>query len=64
LRLKVGIGRPPRGMEPADYVLETLEKAERSQIDEILSRAAEALRVALAEGVDQAMNRFQKKTME
>jgi peptidyl-tRNA hydrolase, PTH1 family len=64
LRLKVGIGRPPRGMEPADYVLETLEKAERSQLDEILSRAAEALRVALAEGVDQAMNRFQKKTTE
>jgi peptidyl-tRNA hydrolase, PTH1 family len=64
LRLKVGIGRPPRGMEPAEYVLETLDKGERSELDEILSQAAEALKVALSEGVDWAMNRFQKKTME
>ena len=61
LRLKVGIGRPPKGMDPAEYVLETLDKAERSPLDEILSRAAEVLRIALTEGVDRAMNRFQKK---
>ncbi len=61
LRLKIGIGRPPEGMEPADYVLETFDKDEQSQLDRILDHAAEAVRVMLLEGLEKAMNRFQKK---
>lgn len=61
LRLKVGIGRPPEGMDPAEYVLEVFNDVERSYLDQILSRAAESLRVMLLEGLEKAMNQFQKK---
>jgi PTH1 family peptidyl-tRNA hydrolase len=63
LRLKVGIGRPPEGMDPADYVLSTFDKQEEPELCSALSRAAEAVEVILSEGVDAAMNRLQKKPM-
>ena len=61
LRLKIGIGRPPEGMDPADYVLGVFDENERSQLDQILSQAAEAVKVMLLEGLEKAMNQFQKK---
>ena len=61
LRLKVGIGRPPQGMDPAEYVLDTFDKVMQSHLDQILSRAAESLNVLLLEGLEKAMNQFQKK---
>jgi len=61
LRLKVGIGRPPQGTDTAAYVLSTFDKAEQSHLDQILSQASESLKVMLLEGLEKAMNRFQKK---
>ena len=61
LRLKVGIGRPPRGTDSADYVLDVFDKIEQSGLDQILSQAAESLKVMLLEGLEKAMNQFQKK---
>jgi len=61
LRLKVGIGRPPEGMDPAEYVLEVFSGVEQSQLDQILSRAVESLRAVFLEGLEKAMNQFQKK---
>jgi len=61
LRLKIGIGRPPPGMDPADYVLQFFDKDEQSQLDQILSQAAEAVKVMLLEGLERAMNQFQKR---
>jgi len=61
LRLKVGIGRPPRGVDPADYVLSSFEEEDELEIRSTLSKAAETVEVILSEGVDAAVNQLQKK---
>lgn len=61
IRLKVGIGRPPEAIDPADYVLSRFDKSEKEEIEGMVARAAESLQVLLLEGIDAAMNRYQKK---
>ncbi len=61
MRLKIGIGRPPPGMDPADYVLQALDRSERAEFDHIATQAAESLVVLLLEGLPKAMNRLQRK---
>ena len=61
LRLKVGIGKPPRGSDAADYVLGPFDQVERPQLEEILSRTTGCVDVMISEGVEAAMNRYQKK---
>ena len=57
-RLRVGIGRPPAGMDPADFVLTPFTVEERAVMEVALDRAAEAIDTALREGLPVAMNRF------
>ncbi len=57
-RLRVGIGRPPAGMDPADFVLTPFTVEERATMEVALDRAAEAIETALREGLPAAMNRF------
>jgi PTH1 family peptidyl-tRNA hydrolase len=59
LRVKIGIGRPAApDQDPADYVLDALEEAEKEGLREILKRSAEAVEVLLTGGPQEAMNRF------
>ena len=38
-RVRIGIGRPPGRMDPADFVLRDFSAAERKELPEILGRA-------------------------
>ena len=57
-RLRVGIGRPPEGVDPADHVLTRFTSDEQAVVDAALDRAAEAIETAITEGIETAMNRF------
>lgn len=57
-RLRVGIGPVPDRWNPADFVLGKFARGEQEQLDELTARAADAVGVWVAEGVESAMNRF------
>lgn len=42
-RLKVGLGRPPARMDPADFVLGRFTREERTEVDRLIVDAAEVL---------------------
>jgi PTH1 family peptidyl-tRNA hydrolase len=64
IRLKVGVGRPPKGMAPADYVLSSFDEKERPHLEKIVLRAAESIELMLSEGIEAAMSRYQTKVKE
>ena len=57
-RIKVGIGRPPGRMDPADYVLQNFSAAEEEVFTPLRERVCDAVECWLAEGIEAAMNRF------
>lgn len=58
LRVRVGIGRPPGRMDPADFVLRPFSSAERKELPMVLDRAADAVEMLLTEGLERAQLRF------
>jgi peptidyl-tRNA hydrolase, PTH1 family len=57
-RLRMGIGRPPGRMDPADYVLQHFSRDEGKVLSEILDRAAEAVLTFVMDGLNKAMNKY------
>ncbi|HLS88594.1 MAG TPA: aminoacyl-tRNA hydrolase [Sphingobacteriaceae bacterium] len=57
-RFRLGIGRPPGGRDPADYVLAPFEPSEEPLVLAVLDRAVAAAQVLMAEGPEAAMSRF------
>ena len=57
-RLRVGIGRPPAGADPTEFVLERFTSHERPVIDTAIARAAEAALAVVSDGLPAAMNRY------
>ena len=55
-RVRIGIGRPPGRMDPADFVLRDFSAAERKELPEILGRAADSARVLVERGLAVAQN--------
>lgn len=63
-RLRVGIGRPPLGVDPAEFVLTRFTDREAATVQESLTRAVEAVEMAVTEGVGAAMNRYNAKDVD
>jgi peptidyl-tRNA hydrolase, PTH1 family len=57
-RLRVGIGRPPGRMDPADFVLRDFSATERAELPLVLGQAADAVETLLAHGLAAAQNQF------
>ena len=60
-RVRMGVGPDYPVGDGARYVLSPFSKSQLPVVDEVLDRAAEATRVIVAEGVQAAMNRFNRK---
>jgi PTH1 family peptidyl-tRNA hydrolase len=58
VRVRVGVGRPPRGEDGIDYVLSRFHEQEREDIAAAVSRAADAVECIITEGQQAAMNTF------
>ena len=61
-RIRVGVGEKPKNWDLADYVLSPFSKEERTQVDEAIRHAADALEMILQDDIDSAMNKYNKKT--
>ena len=57
-RLRIGIGRPPAGWDPADYVLGKWSKEESEMIERATETAAKAVMDWCAHGPDYVMNHY------
>ena len=55
-RIRIGIGRPPGRMDPADFVLRDFSAAERKELPEILGRAADSVPILMERGLAVAQN--------
>lgn len=60
VRLRVGIGRPPAGVDAVDYVLSRFSPEELESLDGVLSRAAEAVEAIASKGPVWAMENFNR----
>jgi PTH1 family peptidyl-tRNA hydrolase len=60
-RLRVGVGRGDARHDLADHVLAKFELPERPAVAEAIDRAANAVELFVAEGIQPVMNRFNRK---
>jgi len=61
-RIRVGMGRPPAGVDPADFVLQRPSREERAVLDEAVARAAGGVRLWIAGDIQAAMRHCNPKT--
>ena len=60
MRVRIGIGRPPPGVDPVDYVLQPFDPDERERLPAIVGRAADSVVAIVHEGLEPAMNQFNR----
>jgi len=61
-RLRLGIGRPGRNIDPADYVLSAFTKKEKEELQGILENASQCVVAWVNDGIDKSMNMFNKRS--
>lgn len=60
-RVRIGVGAKPDRMDLADYVLGRFSQVERPVMEDAFREAAEAAAAVMEDGIDAAMNRFNRK---
>lgn len=59
-RMRLGVGAPPSAREQSDYVLDRFAAGETDMATELVERAALAIECVIGDGLDAAMNRFNR----
>lgn len=60
-RIKIGVGDKPKDWDLADYVLSRFPKEEEPVIREALKRSSEAIKSIITDGMESAMNIYNRK---
>ncbi len=60
-RIKIGVGDKPKGWDLADYVLSRFVPEEQVTVRDALKDASDAVKAILTDGIDAAMNQYNKK---
>jgi len=63
-RVKVGIGRPPAGLDPVAYVLAPFDPAEAEEAAAAIGSAADAVEMVVVRSLEAAQNRFNVRSKE
>jgi PTH1 family peptidyl-tRNA hydrolase len=61
IRIRIGVDKPPSSQQGADHVLRKPGKREREELDVCIAEAADAVEVILADGIERAMERYNRK---
>lgn len=59
-RLRIGVGRKPDGVDLSDWVLGPMPEEDEDVVVGLLPELTEAVEVWIAEGIEPAMNRFNR----
>lgn len=60
-RVRMGVGEKPKAYDLADWVLGHFGQEDRKAVDEAAAKAVHAVELILTDGVDAAMNEFNRK---
>jgi PTH1 family peptidyl-tRNA hydrolase len=63
IRVRLGVGRPPPGGDVSGYVLNRFSAGERTQLDDYLDAATDALEFLLRRGPIEAMNAYNNREL-
>jgi peptidyl-tRNA hydrolase, PTH1 family len=57
-RVRVGVGRPPGRLDPAEFLLRDFTPAERKELDGYVDRAADAVESLICDGLVRTQNLY------
>jgi PTH1 family peptidyl-tRNA hydrolase len=60
-RVRLGVGRPPPMVDPADWVLGRFPRSEDRAVEDLVERGAAAARAVVVDGAAKAMNEFNRR---
>jgi PTH1 family peptidyl-tRNA hydrolase len=61
VRVRLGIGRPPTGQDPVEFVLYQMSEEELARFGDIIERAGAAVETIISDGVGAAMNVYNRR---